>query len=94
LLPTGHADAATVADQLRLHPRTLQRRLAGEGVTFAALLERERQAQAARLLTQPDLQLGQVAGLLGYSEQSAFNRAFRRWYGVPPGRYRPPRHQD
>jgi AraC-like DNA-binding protein len=94
LLPTGHADASTVADQLRLHPRTLQRRLTGEGVTFAALLERERQAQAARLLTQPDLQLGQVAALLGYSEQSAFNRAFRRWYGVPPGRYRPPRHED
>ena len=68
--------ALTVADQLRLHPRTLQRRLAGEGVTFAALLDRERRAQAARLLTQPDLQLGQVAGLLGYSEQSAFNRAF------------------
>jgi len=93
LLATGHADAVTVADQLRLHPRTLQRRLAREGVTFAALLDRERQAQAARLLTQPDLQLGQVAALLGYSEQSAFNRAFRRWYGVAPGRYRAPRHE-
>jgi AraC-like DNA-binding protein len=92
LLPTGHADAVAVAEQLRLHPRTLQRRLAAEGVTFASLLDRERRAQAARLLTQPDLQLGQVAGLLGYSEQSSFNRAFRRWYGVPPGHYRPPRH--
>lgn len=88
LLPTGHGDAATVADQLRLHPRTLQRRLADEGTRFADVLDRERRAQAARLLAQPSLGLGQIAGLLGYSEQSAFNRAFQRWYATSPGRYR------
>lgn len=92
LLPVGHATAATVAEQLQLHPRTLQRRLADEGTTFAELLDRERRRQAARLLAQPDLQLGQVAALLGYSEQSAFNRAFRRWYDATPRRYRASRH--
>jgi len=88
LLSTGHGDAATVAEQLRLHPRTLQRRLAGEGVRFADLLDRERRDQAVRLLAQPGLHLGQIAGLLGYSEQSAFNRAFQRWFATSPGRYR------
>lgn len=94
LLPTGHGDAATVAEQLRLHPRTLQRRLAGEGTRFADLLDRERRAQAARLLAQPSLHLGQIAGLLGYSEQSAFNRAFQRWYATSPGRYRAGLQED
>jgi AraC-like DNA-binding protein len=88
LLPTGHGDAETVAEQLRMHPRTLQRRLAAEGTRYADLLDHERRAQALRLLSQPGLHLSQIAGLLGYSEQSAFNRAFRRWYATSPGRYR------
>lgn len=88
LLPTGQCGAAGVADELGLHPRTLQRRLAAEGTSFHAILEAERRDQAARLLAQAGLQLNQVAGLLGYAEQSTFNRSFRRWYDTTPGRFR------
>jgi AraC-like DNA-binding protein len=88
LLPTGQCSAAAVADELGVHPRTLQRRLAEEGTSFAEIADTERRDQAARLLSEPGLQLRQVAGLLGYAEQSTFNRSFRRWYGTTPGRYR------
>lgn len=88
LLPTGQCSAASVADELGLHPRTLQRRLVEEGTSFAAISDAERREQAARLLAQPGMQLRQVAGLLGYAEQSTFNRSFQRWYGTTPGRFR------
>lgn len=88
LLPTGTCGADAVARQLALHPRTLQRRLADEGTTFAAIVDAERSEQAARLLGNPGLQLRQVAGLLGYTEQSTFNRSFRRWYGTTPRDFR------
>jgi AraC-like DNA-binding protein len=88
LLPTGTCRADAVADHLGLHPRTLQRRLAGEETTFAAIVEAERAAQALRLLANPGLPLRQVAGLLGYTEQSTFNRSFRRWHGTTPASYR------
>ncbi|MBO9521865.1 MAG: AraC family transcriptional regulator [Nocardioidaceae bacterium] len=88
LLPTGQCSAAAVADELGVHPRTLQRRLADEGTTFWAVADAERKEQAARLLAEPGLQLRQVAGLLGYAEQSTFNRSFQRWYGTSPARHR------
>ncbi|GAA4882856.1 AraC family transcriptional regulator [Kitasatospora terrestris] len=88
LLPTGTCGADAVAGHLGLHPRTLQRRLADEGTTFAAILDHERQQQAARLLANPGLRLSQIAGLLGYTEQSTFNRSFRRWHGTTPRAHR------
>lgn len=88
LLPTGHCGADAVAEQLNLHPRTLQRRLADEGVRFHDLLERERKEQATRYLAEPGLYLSQIAGLLGYAEQSTFNRSCQRWFALPPGKVR------
>ncbi len=88
LLPTGTCSAPDVSRHLGLHPRTLQRHLAREGTTFGDLLDRERADQAARLLAKPGLQMRQIAGLLGYTEQSSFIRSFRRWYGTTPGEYR------
>lgn len=88
LLPTGTCTADAVAGHLGLHPRTLQRRLAGEGTSFAAILDRERSHQAARLLANPGLRLRRIAGLLGYTEQSTFNRAFRRWHATTPLEFR------
>jgi len=87
LLPTGSCTTTTVARHLGLHPRTLQRQLAAEGTTFATILDDERKGQAARLLATSGLQLRQLAGMLGYVEQSTFNRSFRRWYGTTPTRY-------
>ncbi|WP_197715208.1 AraC family transcriptional regulator [Nocardioides baekrokdamisoli] len=88
LLPTGTCQADAVAHHLGLHARTLQRRLAEEGTSFAALVERERSEQAARMLANPGLQLRQIAALLGYTEQSTFNRSFRRWYRTTPRAFR------
>ena len=88
LLPTGHCTADTVAEELRLHPRTLQRRLVEEGRTFQDILDGERRKLATRYLAEPMLQLAQIARLLGYSEQSTLNRSFQRWFGTTPTRYR------
>jgi AraC-like DNA-binding protein len=88
LLPTGHCSADSIADQLALHPRTLQRRLAAEGVRCQELIERERRDQAARYLAEPRLYLSQIAGLLGYTEQSSLNRSVQRWFGKTPRQYR------
>jgi len=88
LLSTGHCTAETVAEQLRMHPRTLQRRLHDEGVRFQELLDVERRQLAVRYLAEPMLELSQVAALLGYAEQSTLNRSFQRWFGTTPGRYR------
>ena len=88
LLPTGQCSAEAIADQLAMHPRTLQRRLATEGVRCQDLIERERRDQAARYLAEPGLHLSQITGLLGYSEQSALNRSCRRWFGKTPRQYR------
>ena len=84
LLPTGQCSADAIADELAMHPRTLQRRLATEGVRCQDVIDRERRTQAARYLTEPGLHLSQIAGLLGYTEQSELNRSCRRWFGKTP----------
>ncbi|MEE4025478.1 AraC family transcriptional regulator ligand-binding domain-containing protein [Gordonia sp. PKS22-38] len=88
LLPTGAYSADVVADHLHLHRRTLQRRLMDEGVTYASVLDEQRRDLAVRYLGQPEMQVGQIAVLLGYTEQSAFNRAFRRWFATSPRAFR------
>ncbi|HET6533565.1 MAG TPA: AraC family transcriptional regulator [Actinoplanes sp.] len=73
-----------VARLLRIHPRTMQRRLAAEGTTFEALLDEVRRAAAYRLITQTDLPLSQVTAMVSLTEQSALSRAARRWFGASP----------
>lgn len=84
LLPTGQCTAEAIADELAMHPRTLQRRLGNEGTRCQDIIDRERRTQAARYFAEPDLHLAQIAGLLGYAEQSALNRSCRRWFGRTP----------
>lgn len=84
LLPTGQCTAESIADELAMHPRTLQRRLGDAGTRCQDIIDRERRAQAARYLAEPGLHLSQIAGLLGYAEQSALNRSCRRWFGKTP----------
>jgi AraC-like DNA-binding protein len=88
LLPTGHCDMRTISAELGMHPRTLQRRLAEEGAQCQEVIDRARRDQAARYLAEPDLYLSQIAGMLGYAEQSTFNRSCRRWFGKTPRQYR------
>lgn len=88
LLPTGQCNAINIAEQFALHPRTLQRRLADEGTRYEELLESERRNLAMHYLAESGLQLSQISGLLGYSEQSAFNRSCKRWFGNTPRKIR------
>jgi AraC-like DNA-binding protein len=88
LLPTGQCSVDAIADQLAIHPRSLQRRLVTESVRCQDVIDRERRALAARYLAEPGLHLSQIAGLLGYTEQSALNRSCRRWFGKTPRQYR------
>ncbi len=88
LLPTGHCTVDAIAAHLQMHPRTLQRHLVGEDVTCQEIIDRVRRDQAAKYLAEPTFLLSQIAGLLGYSEQSAFNRSCRRWFGRTPREYR------
>lgn len=84
LLPSGRATIERVADCVDLTPRTLQRRLAREGTSFQQLLDETRQDMARRLLEAPSVSMAQMAGLLGYSDPSGFNRAFNRWFEASP----------
>lgn len=88
LLPTGQCASATIAAHLSLNKRTLQRRLAREGTRYETLLQDERKRLARQYLGEPNLGFGQIGGLLGYSEQSAFNRACRSWFGQTPKQVR------
>ena len=88
LLPTGQCSSSAIASHLSMHKRTLQRRLASEAVSYEQLLAGERLRLATDYLLEPDLELSQIAGLLGYSEQSVFNRACRDWFGMTPRQYR------
>lgn len=85
LLPTQQCRLALVAEQLGLHERALQRQLAEQGQRFDELVERIRRERADFYLAERDIPLAQIAGMLGYSEQSVFNRACRRWFGMTPG---------
>ncbi len=84
LLPTQQCRLPLVAEQLGLHERTLQRQLAELGCRFEELVEEIRRERADSYLTERDIPLSQIAGMLGYSEQSVFNRACRRWFDVTP----------
>ena len=82
-LPAG-AGADAVAARLNLSRRTLQRRLTESGCSYRQMLDAIRQRHAHLLLNDPALSLKEVAFLLGYAEQSAFNHAHRRWHGASP----------
>ncbi|HEU4674775.1 MAG TPA: AraC family transcriptional regulator [Motilibacteraceae bacterium] len=77
-----------VAARLLVSGPTLRRRLAQEGTSFQALKDAVRRDRAIVLLSRGDLPVEEVAARLGFSEASAFSRAFRRWTGAPPGAYR------
>ncbi len=88
LLPNGAPRLPDVARLLATSPRSLQRRLQEEGTSFQALVTEVRNETAAHYLTERDHGIGEIAFLLGFSEPSAFHRAFKRWSGRTPSEYR------
>jgi AraC-like DNA-binding protein len=88
LLASGICHHWRVAQMLMLHPRTMQRRLHEEGTTFAAIIDEVRSELARRHLSQRGVPLSRIAELLGYTEQSAFSRGCRRWFGATPSELR------
>ncbi|MCC1495870.1 AraC family transcriptional regulator [Alcanivorax sp. 1008] len=88
LLPAARAALADVADEMAMSTRTLQRRLREEGQSFQGLLDRTRQELAQTYLTDVSLSLVEITMLLGFAEQSSFNRAFRQWFDLSPAKWR------
>ena len=87
-LDEGNVGIADSAHRLHMSAATLRRRLAEEGTTHKDLLEQIRREVALHQLHERRLSVGQIAFLLGFSSQSAFGRAFRRWVGTTPLEYR------
>jgi AraC-like DNA-binding protein len=81
-------DPDTFATQLGLNRRALRRRLAAERATLADLVDEARCRRACDELRRPDRNIKEISERLGYSEPSAFHRAFRRWTGQSPAQYR------
>ena len=88
LLAGQRPGMADVARELRVSSRTLQRRLAAEGVTFQHLMQEARRELARHYLLYSSLELNETAYLLGYEDANSFFRAFHHWEGTPPGQWR------
>ncbi|AXQ30139.1 AraC family transcriptional regulator [Solimonas sp. K1W22B-7] len=88
LLPQAVPEMDQVAAALNISGRTLQRRLQQRGSHFKAAFDDMRRDLALGYVRDPQLSLVDIAFLLGFSQQSAFNRAFRRWTESTPGAYR------
>ena len=78
----------SVAEALNLKPWTLRRKLRAQSSDFSTVLDEVRKEMAVYHLKNEDKQISEIAGLLGYSEQSAFNRAFKRWFNCTPVDFR------
>ncbi|MGY2050690.1 AraC family transcriptional regulator [Methylobacterium sp. JK268] len=87
-LMRGSCTAERVAGLLSMHRRTLARRLRAQGTAFSAMADEGRFEIARQLVDHTDIPFAQIAAALGFSEASAFTRAFRRWSGQSPTSWR------
>lgn len=88
LLVTGRCSVGEAADQLDMHPRTLNRALSACGLTFRSLADDARHDLARQLLADTDMPIAQIATVLGYADTSTFTRRFGQRAGQPPGAWR------
>jgi AraC-like DNA-binding protein len=84
----GDTRVSATARDLGTSVRTLQRRLAAAGISYQEVLDQARCQAAERHLADAALSIAEVAWLIGYSEPSAFHRAFKRWRGLSPHSFR------
>ena len=87
-LTSGEPSEEKMAAAMCMSRRTLQRKLGEEGFAYKALLEKTRHELALRYLDDPARTITDITFLLGFSEQSSFTRAFKRWSGKAPTAYR------
>jgi AraC-like DNA-binding protein len=86
-LPGALPEPERVAAQLAVSPQTLRRQLAAEGTTFHRIRDQLRRDHAVVVLAAGRTSIEQLSEMLGFSEPSAFHRAFRRWTGSTPRAY-------
>jgi AraC-like DNA-binding protein len=79
---------ATTAADVRVPERTLQRRLAEEGVSHSALVDDVRRALAVKYLGSANVSVTEIAYMLHFADPTVFSRAFKRWTGESPAAYR------
>ncbi len=87
-LSEGVPKISDISMRLGMSNRTLQRRLAEEGYVYQDLVDAARRDLAVQLLRRTEFALAEIAFLTGYSEQSTFTRAFKRWHGQTPTSFR------
>jgi AraC-like DNA-binding protein len=87
-LSSGQLSEEEMAQQLHMSRRTLQRKLADAETTYQQLVDDTRRDLALRYIEDPHRSITDITFMLGFSQQSAFTRAFRRWTGVAPSEYR------
>jgi len=87
-LPDGPVTVDTIARELGMSTRKLQRELKLEGTTYQELLNTTRKDLAQRYVKDGHNDLTEVAFILGFADLSTFSRSFKRWTGISPSRYR------
>ncbi len=87
LLPSGKVDQGMVSSQLHRSTSTLQRQLQAEGLSYRDVLESTQRGLAENYLRDRKYSHAQISYLLGFSEQSNFSRAFKRWTSLSPRQY-------
>ena len=87
MLPSGKSDQDTVASRLYRSTSTLQRQLSAEGTSYRDILEGTRRSLAEKYLRDGQYSQAEIAYMVGFSDQSNFARAFKRWTGMSPGQF-------
>lgn len=88
MLHEGNPSLESVAQELRMQPWTLRRRLSDQDLSFHNILEDMRKDLAINYVKNPKLSFGEIAYRMGFSSASAFQRAFKRWTGTTAGEFR------
>lgn len=89
-LANGEISLVSVAAEMHVSPRTLQNRIEEAGSSFRGILQRVRKYKAINYLNESQLSLSQIALTLGFTNQTSFQHAFKRWTGQSPGDFRNP----
>ncbi len=87
LLPSGQASQSTVANRMNRSTSTLQRQLRAEGTNYREICDETRKSLAEQYVRDGEYSLGEIAYQLGFTDQSNFSRAFKRWTGISPGEF-------